>query len=51
MTTDVSLAATLDTMPKLPPEPAETGAECQSEPRKEAEGASEAGQAELHHHG
>jgi hypothetical protein len=36
---------------ELPLEPAEAGAKFQSEPRKEAEGASEAGQAELHHVG
>jgi hypothetical protein len=30
---------------------AEAGSECKSEPRQEAEGASEAGQAELHHIG
>jgi hypothetical protein len=36
---------------ELPQEPVEAGAEFQSEPRQEAEGASEARQAELHHYG
>jgi hypothetical protein len=49
MTTNVSLVVTLDTMPRIAQEPA--GTEFQSEPRKEAEGASETRQAELHHHG
>jgi hypothetical protein len=35
----------------LPQELAETGAKFQSKPRQEAEGASEASQAELHHYG
>jgi hypothetical protein len=51
MTTGVSLVVTLDYMPRLPQEPAETGTKFQSESRQEAEGASEARQAELHHHG
>jgi hypothetical protein len=36
---------------ELSQEPAEAGADCKSEPRQEAEGASEASQAELHHIG
>jgi hypothetical protein len=36
---------------ELPQESAEVGAEFKSEPRQEAEGASEARQAELHHYG
>jgi hypothetical protein len=35
----------------MPQEPAEAGTEFQSEPRQEAEGASEARQAEFHHVG
>ena len=51
MTTDVSLVVTLDTMPRIAPEISSAGAEFHPEPRQEAEGASEARQAELHHHG
>jgi hypothetical protein len=51
MTTDASLVAALDTTQELPQEPAEAGAEFQSEPRQETEGASETRQTELHHHG
>jgi hypothetical protein len=47
MTTGVSLVAAPDTMLRIAQEPA--GVECKSEPRQEAEGASKAGQAELHH--
>jgi hypothetical protein len=36
---------------ELPQEPAEAGAKFQSKPRQEAEGASEARQAELQHYG
>jgi hypothetical protein len=52
MTIGVSLVVTLNTIPRiLPQEPAEEGTEFQSEPWQEAEGAIEARQAELHHHG
>jgi hypothetical protein len=51
MTTSISLVVTLGIMPKIAPKPAEAGTECQPELRQETEGASEAGQAELHHHG
>jgi hypothetical protein len=51
MTIDVSLVVTRDTMPRIAQEPAEAGTEFQPEPRQEAEGASEARHAELHHHG
>jgi hypothetical protein len=49
MTTDVSLVEILGTMPRIVQKPAEAGSECKSKSRQEVEGASEAGQAELHH--
>ena len=47
----VSLVVTLDTMPRIAQESTEAGTKFQLESRQEAEGASEARQAELHHHG
>jgi hypothetical protein len=49
MTTVASPLAALDTMPRTAQKPVEAGAECKLEPGQEAEGASEARQAELHH--
>jgi hypothetical protein len=51
MTTGVSLVVTPGIMPRIAQKPAAAGTECQPEPRQETEGASEARQAELHHHG
>jgi hypothetical protein len=51
MPTSVSLVVTLALCQELPQKLAEAGTECQPESRQETEGASEAGQAELHHHG
>jgi hypothetical protein len=51
MTTGVSLVVTPDIIQELPQKSAEAGAEFQPKSRQEAEGASKARQAELHHHG
>jgi hypothetical protein len=51
MTTGVSLVVTPDIMLRIAQKPAKAGTEFQRKPRQEAEDASEAGPAELHHHG
>jgi hypothetical protein len=51
MTTDASPGQYQTLCQELSQKPAEAGSECESESRQEAEGASEAGQAELYHIG